>query len=434
MIGYPLMPSAPVILRARVVAPITRPPIDDGAVVVWNRHVSAVGRWRDVTAIWNGEVLDLGETAILPGLVNAHCHLDYTDMVGQISPRRCFPDWIKCILGLKLQWDLARYRQSWVRGANLLVRTGTTTVGDIEAVPSLLPAVWRTTPLRIISFLEMTGLRGLRPPAAILRETMAYAASLPHGDQYRAALSPHAPYSTTGELLRLSAAAAIENDRRLSIHLSESAEEFEMFTRATGPMFEWLRRNQRDMSDCGLGSPVQHLERNGALVAGMVAAHVNYLAEGDADLLARRGVSVVHCPRSHAYFGHRPFPHTELSAVGVNLCLGTDSLATVTETPGVRTSLSLFAEMRAFAAAAPHLAPQAILEMATTNAARALGYQGAAGEIRAGAWADLIALPFSGPLTGLERTVVERDGEVSGSMIGGTWAVEPDQLESVRHD
>ncbi len=428
------MPSAPVILRARVVAPITRPPIDDGAVVIWNQQVKTVGRWRDVSAIWNGESLDLGEAALLPGLVNAHCHLDYTDMVGQISPQRSFSAWIKCILGLKLQWDLARYEQSWVRGADLLVRTGTTTVGDIEAVPSLLPAVWRTTPLRVISFLEMTGLRGLRTPTAILRETMGRAASLPHGDQYRAALSPHAPYSTTGELLRLSAAAAIENDRRLSIHVAESDEEFEMFTKAAGPMFEWLQRNERDMSDCGLGSPVQHLERNGSLVAGLVAAHVNYLAEGDADLLARRGASVVHCPRSHAYFGHRPFPHNQLSAAGVNLCLGTDSLATVIETPGTRTRLSMFAEMRAFATAAPSLSPRTVLEMATTNAARALGWQGAVGEIRAGAWADLVTLPFSGRLAELEPTVVDHDGEVTGSMIGGVWAIKPAHLKPACHD
>ena len=361
MMGLPLMPSAPAILRSRVVAPITRPPIEDGAVVVWNRQVKAVGRWRDVSAIWNGDVIDLGETVILPGLVNAHCHLDYTDMVGQISPQRCFPDWIKCILGLKLQWDHARYRQSWARGANLLVRTGTTTVGDIEAVPSLLPAAWRTTPLRVISFLEMTGLRALRPPATILRETLTLAESLPNGDQHRTGLSPHAPYSTTGELLGLAAAAAVKSDRRLTIHVAESAEEFEMFTHASGSMFEWLQRNERDMSDCGLGSPVQHLERNGALVANLLAAHVNYLAAGDAELLARRGVSVVHCPRSHAYFGHRPFPYNELSTVGVNLCLGTDSLATVIETPGIRPPLSMFTETPAFAPAAPHVPPQTIL-------------------------------------------------------------------------
>ena len=81
-----------------------------------------------------------------------------------------------------------------------------------------------------------------------------------------------------------------------------------MFMHGRGKMFDWLRRNGRDMSDCGLGSPVQHLERHGLLAKNLMAVHVNYLAPGDDTLLAKRKVSVVHCPRSHAYFKHQPFP------------------------------------------------------------------------------------------------------------------------------
>src|SRR5439155_12184725 len=233
------------------------------------------------------------------------------------------------------------YAQSWLNGAKMLVRTGTTTVADIEAVPELLPEVWQTTPLRVFSFLEMTGITSRRQPRAILRETVARVAAL-GASRCRAALSPHAPYSTVPELLRLSAATARRRRWRLATHVAESAQEFDMFARGRGEMFDWLRRSQRDMSDCGLGSPVEHLARCGALSRNLLAVHVNYLGAQDAALLAKAKVSVVHCPRSHAYFGHDPFPRRRLAKAGVNLCLGTDSLATVYKIRRQTVELNLF--------------------------------------------------------------------------------------------
>src|SRR5207244_6094196 len=194
-----------------------------------------------------------------------------------------------------------------------------------------------------------------------------------------AGLSPHAPYSTTPELLRLSAATAREKGWRLVTHVAESDLELEMFSRARGEMFEWLQRNERDMSDCGLGSPVQHLERHGYLANNLLAVHVNYLAPGDAALLGRRGVSVAHCPRSHAFFQHRRFPREELAAAGVNIALGTDSLASVTRLRGQPLELNLLTEMQTFAAANPGVPPDEIARMSTVQGARALGWQGRIG-------------------------------------------------------
>ena len=200
-----------------------------------------------------------------------------------------------------------------------------------------------------------------------------------------------------------------------------------MFAGARGPMFDWLKRNERDMSDCGLGSPVQRLEQHGYLADNLLAVHVNYLAPGDAALLARRGVSVVHCPRSHAFFRHRMFPHAELADAGVNVCLGTDSLASVIRVPGQPLELNLFAEMQTFAMAHPNVPPETILQMATVNSARALGMQGKVGEFTAGTFADLIVLPFRGPLVEACDAVVQCGGNVSASMIDGEWAIQPPQ-------
>jgi cytosine/adenosine deaminase-related metal-dependent hydrolase len=328
------------------------------------------------------------------------------------------------MLAAKAQWNYSEFAASWLHGANMLVRTGTTTVADFEAVPELLADARPAAPLRVISLLEMTGVKSRRAPSDILREAIAWIDSLP-GNTPRTGLAPHAPYSTNPELLRLSAATARERRWPLSVHLSESAQEFEMFTHARGAMFDWLRRNGRDLSDCGLGSPVQHLERNGALTENLLAVHVNVLAEKDAALLGRRKVSVAHCPRSHDYFRHGPFPLRELTRAKVNLCLGTDSLATVRKMGRANLELSLFEEMRAFANAHPDVPPKKILQMATVNGARAVGLAAHAGEISAGAFADLIAIPFAGKASAVHSAIVQHRGHVVASLIEGRWAVAP---------
>ncbi|MBI5772880.1 MAG: amidohydrolase family protein [Verrucomicrobia bacterium] len=413
-------------LRARVVLPVSAPPIDDGAVSISGGRISAVGRWREMARKISGEVLDLGEMLLLPGLINAHCHLDYTGMAGMIPAPRHFTDWIKSITTLKAGWSYTDYAESWLHGTRQLLRHGTTTVADIEAVPELLPEVWAATPLRVFSFIEMTGVKSRRAPRAILHEAVETVERLPSAAG-SAGLSPHAPYSTTPELLAVSAAIARRRGWRLVTHVAESEAEFEMFTAGCGAMFDWLARNGRDMADCGLGSPVQQLERLGVLGENFLAIHVNWLGKDDAELLGKRGVHVAHCPRSHAYFGHRKFPREELEQAGVNLCLGTDSLATVKQSRRQRVELNLFAEMQALASADAALPSRTIVKMATLHGARALGLAGQAGELIAGANADLIALPFDGPLKAAWRAVVQHQGLVTASMIGGEWALPPDK-------
>jgi len=179
------------------------------------------------------------------------------------------------------------------------------------------------------------------------------------------------------------------------------------------------------MSDCGLGSPVQHLERHGYLADNLLAVHVNYLAPGDAALLERRGVSVAHCPRSHVFFRHRRFPREELAGAGVNLCLGTDSLASVTKVRGRPMELNLFTEMQSFAAAHPDVPPETIVCMATLNGARALGMQGRIGELSENATADLIAVPFTADCADVFEATVHHVGDVAASMIDGEWVRPP---------
>ena len=453
-------PASRFALRARIVLPVSRPPIHDGAVFISGDRITAVGPWRELHA-QAGEVIDLGEVILLPGLINAHCHLDYTGMGGAIPQQRSFVDWINWITSFKAEWAFSDYAASWLGGANMLLRNGVTTVADVEAVPELLPDVWQSTPLRVISFLEMTGVKSRRAPEQILGEATAKAESLA-GRRNTVALSPHAPYSTLPELLRLAGLAARERGLTVMTHVAESEEEFEMFMRGRGAMHDWLRRSGRDMADCGGVSPVQHLERAGLLCDRLLAVHANYLARGDAARLGRSGASVVHCPRSHDFFGHRRFPLEELALAGVNLCLGTDSLATLAAPmlpsssmnfivqnlvtantpfadPGPRpqpragprgdgtdaVELNLFVEMRAFARVYAALAPEDVIRMVTVNAARALHRAGELGEVSPGAFADLTVLPFAGPAGAAYEACLAHTGAAGGVMIDGQWARAP---------
>lgn len=410
------------ILRARAVLPLSSPPIEDGAVKVHGKQIVWVGRWADLPSGDQTDVTDLGETVLLPGLINAHCHLDYTSMAGKLPPPRRFSDWIQSLVALKATLAEEDFKASWQMGAEMLLRTGTTTVLDVEALPGLIPEMWEQTPLRVISFRELIGLRDTPEMAESIQAAIKQWIAL--DAHTRVGLSPHAPYTTTPALLQLVSRLATEQRWPLTTHVAESEEEFEMFMYRTGPLWDWLK-NQRDTTDCGQGSPIAYLEKVGYLKPNLIAAHVNHLWRDDAATIARRRVSVVHCPRSHEYFPHLRFPRAELEAAGVNVCLGTDSLVSARKIPSRPLELNMFTEMQTFAADAREMSPTAILKMATLIPAQALGRKGQFGELARGASADLILLPFAASLTSVSEAVVHHQGDVLASMIAGRWVLQP---------
>lgn len=413
-------PAPTRLLRARWLLPMDRPPIEDGALLIGAGRVLEAGRWGDLRSGYCGESEDLGEVVVLPGLINAHAHLDYTGLAGQLPVPRQFADWVTGILALKADRRPADYAPDWKRGAAMLLRHGTTTVVDIEAVPELLPEVWAATPLRVCSCLELTGVRSGRDPGSLLAEAVRLLEGLPAGRSW-GGLSPHAPYSTRPELLQLSAAMSRSRGWVLTTHVAESESEYEMFDRASGSLYEWLRGSGRDMSDCGGRSPVAHLDGLGVLSSKLLAVHANYLAPDDTRLLGENRVTVVHCPRSHAYFGHAPFPYSALVSAGVRVALGTDSLASVLSSADSPSELDLTAEMRTFATAHPDVAPREILAMATRHGAKALGRGPALGRLGNGSCADVIVMDLQPRAAELEAAVLNHAGPCQRVMIGGLW-------------
>ena len=211
-------------------------------------------------------------------------------------------------------------------------------------------------------------------------------------------------------------------DVPLAMHLAESAEEDEMFRQGSGAMYEMMASAGRDMSDCGKKSPLAHAASFGVLNDRLLGIHGNYLNDADIQTLANSGVSLVHCPRSHRYFNHAAFRFDDLESAGVNICLGTDSLATMSEKDA---KLELFSEMRLFRELHPDVPVGNILKMVATKSAAALGMKGVVGEIAADAFADLAVIPFDGPQDGAESAIIDHVGVVQKVMIDGQWQYPP---------
>lgn len=399
------------IIRARVVAPMAGEPIDDGAVVVEGNKIAGVGRFADVKRDHSGEVLDLGEQILLPGLINAHCHLDYTILRGKIDPQRSFADWIVAINAAKAALSETDYVDSITAGLAEARQYGTTTLLNLEAFPELLPRLPRP-PFRVWWCAEMIDIRRPVNAREVFESLHGFLRS--HRDWLGGVgLAPHAPYTASSQLYRDASEIAQKEGTLLTTHLAESSEEMQMFRDASGPTFDFLKSIGRPMEDCGQETSLSFTVRNRSIGEDWIVAHLNELDEGDFDLLARAPkFHIVHCPHSHSFFGHAPFALERLRALGFNLCLGTDSLAS-------NSSLSLFAEMRELLRKQERLSPRGALQMVTTNAAAAIGQGDMLGRIRAGFHADLIAVPHTDSADDVFENIVAFDQTVPWMMVNG---------------
>ena len=368
---------------ADVVLPVASAPIRRGAVRVEGAEVVAVGPAAELVPREGEAVTDLGESVLLPGLINAHCHLDFTRFKGTISPKQSFTEWIKTINALRRSFTTQDYVDAIGEGFEQLAQSGTTTVANIESFPELLPHL-PVPPLRTWWFLELIDVRSRVMEDEMLMGALSFFETHPEW-LGGFGLSPHAPYTASVDLYRLARTCGEKYGMLATTHIAESVEEHEMFAHATGPMHDFLASLGRDNSDCGQGSALSHLVEHGVIGPMWLIAHMNYLQDYDYEMVAQTGASVVHCPKCHTYFGHAPFPMKALRQYGVNVCLGTDSLAS-------NNTLDMRAEMRE-AQVVHGLGDRELLEMVLLNGAKALGQAGKLGQISPGSVADLVAFP-----------------------------------------
>lgn len=409
------------ILSARLLLPISSPPLPDASLLIRDGIIRAVGPTSALRRDVSGEPYEsLGNAVILPGLVNAHTHLELTGLHGRLLPARSFTEWAAGLLALRPTLDRTFFDASSMEGAGTLLRSGVTCVADITSSGASLGPL-KALGLRGIVFQEVLG---LDPEQATERlsaaeEAVRSLALEASGSLLSVGLSPHAPYSLSEPLLEGCADLLRRSNIPATIHLAESPEEVAYIGLGLGPIASDLLPavGRHAPSHRILGeSPTAFLARLGLLSERLMAVHAVHLGGSDLELLTQHGVALALCPRSNSHLrvGTAPLPRYLASRLRVGL--GTDSLAS-------NETLSLWDEMRfALALYDGAVTPQQVVTMCTLGGASALGMTAQIGSLEPGKRADVIALAIdhledADPYGSLVRQASEKS--VVLSMVDG---------------
>jgi cytosine/adenosine deaminase-related metal-dependent hydrolase len=373
--------------HARWVLPITRPPIENGTVVESDGIITYVGLR---SAAPPGDDYDLGDAILLPGLVNTHTHLELTAMRGFLENCQ-FAEWIDKlrqtrneILDDEMLLDSAR--SGIIEG----LEAGITTYADTCSSGVVMRAM-RELGVRGIVYQEVFGPDPSHADVAMRElEDGIETLQLEQTELVSLGVSPHAPYTVSDRLYQ--AAAQFANSRRLplAMHIAESEPEHDIVVNASGDFAErWKRRGIAVARRAR--SPIELLERHGALDRGPLLIHCVRVDDADIAIMARRRCSVAHCPASNAKFGHGIAPLLPLLAAGVRLGLGSDSVASNNRMDILDEARLAVLIHRAATRRHDAFGAHQALELATIGGARALGLESRVGSLEPGKDADLAA-------------------------------------------
>jgi cytosine/adenosine deaminase-related metal-dependent hydrolase len=395
-------------IRARWVFPGNSTPLSNGVVTL------AGGIIQGVEPAGSPADIDLPEAAIIPGLLNAHTHLEFSDLVQPIEPRQDFATWIRNVIaqrrsrqGTGVQSIHSGLAESSIAGITGLAEIATS---EVMLEESLLRG--KNDGPRVFLFREILGLN----PENIEQNVQIAQSFIQKADCQgvrKIGLSPHAPYSLHPELfIRLCQLAA---DRQLPVamHLAESRSELELLSSGTGPLVDLFnemglwRRNLIPLHS----RPMNYLRSLADLPWGLII-HGNYLTGEELEFIAAQPrMSVVYCPRTHFAMQPDPHPWRQMLARGINVCLGTDSRAS-------NPDLSIWGELRFLARQFPSLPAEELLALATTRAARALDWK-SCGQISPGFDADLCLVSLT--REGIDDPQRLFEGSITRPMRGGCW-------------
>ncbi|NYI05820.1 amidohydrolase family protein [Allostreptomyces psammosilenae] len=372
--------------------------VRDGAVAVEGAGVVAVGEEGELRERFPRARVRRWPGVLMPGLVNAHAHLQYSDFAELAAGDLAFPEWIRRLSAMRARFDATAWQESTRRGIHALLRTGTTAAADVVTDPEVLVTTARSG-LAGVSYLEVVS----AGPAnwAVKREALLGAlASAPAGR--RLGLSPHTPYTVGTDAFRECVAIARGRGLRLHPHLAETPEEAEYVLSGSGALAGLVPMLELEASGgCGL-TPPAYLDGIGALGPDVHVAHGTHCAAEDRKLLAARGTAVAVCVRSNALLGAGEPPLADYLAEGVPLAVGTDSLASTPSLDLWEEALAARDLARRQGYASPDL-ERRLVEAMTRGGAAAMGLgdgdvtEGAIGVLRPGARADLAVFDVSVP-------------------------------------
>ena len=393
------------ILRAKYVMPNSRTIIENGAVAIQGSKIVDIGLYPTIRNSGTSLIHDLGEAVLIPGLVNPHTHLDLTNSADSIQRTPKFTDWIFQIVGKR---NPSTIEPSVREGVQQSLAGGATTVGDIDGTGESAQ-ILRDTPIRKVVFFEVLGFSGERAAMGLTR-LATYVGSPPAPDLLLTpALSPHAPYSTSADIYRQCVMAGLS----ICTHIAETREELEFLSSGTGAFLDYLETfgiSTAEWQPPQL-TPMQYMETLGILRKDSLLVHCNYLTDKDVATLAESSASVVFCPRSHHYFYHTDHPVLQLVESGINVAIGTDSLAS-------NWSLSLLDELKFLARAQPCIRPETLFDMVTCNGAKALGLA-QVGRLEKGWQADVIAVEIPNDSRPIIEQILDSSSENLLTVVGG---------------
>ena len=401
-------------IRARWVFPVDAEPIENGTVEFESGRIAAVHSRHDRRA------RDLGNAAIIPGLVNAHTHLEFSELDQPLTPAEPFTDWIRTLVGHRRSRGIEPV-DAIRRGYDESERVGTTLIGEIATDGWSIRAFSDVGPA-VVVFREVIGLLPEQTDAQVeiarrhlQAESSSDAASIVRG------ISPHAPYSVHPDLYHQLVGLAAELHAPLAIHLAETRAELQLLADGTGLLADMLQHfgMWRDGLIPRGSRPMDYLTPLAQLDRALVV-HGNYLDKAEIDWLARHPeVAVVYCPRTHTYFGHSQHSWQWMLDQGVSLAIGTDSRAS-------NPDLSIWNELTFLHQKHPDVDPRLLLELGTLAGARALGFADTVGTITVGKSADLAVVSLAGA-TGSNpyAQLFHRNNRVVATMRGRYWIAGP---------
>jgi cytosine/adenosine deaminase-related metal-dependent hydrolase len=380
-----------VLLTARWVFPDGERRLDGGGVVVAGGCIARILTGRSAVVRFSRRTgvrpRDLGNCILAPGFVDAHAHLELTALEGRLSGQGSFATWIRALIRERAALSPRDLSASACRGADRLIAGGTTCVGDVDSGGAAESAL-RHHPVRVRLYREVLDAGDpARASAALQRANRPFARSA----RLFPGLSPHAPYTVGAELFAAVGALAARRRWPACVHWAETEEEVEWLARERGPLRGLLSRQPGSISIRRTG--LEAIAGAGLLASHLALVHGNHPSKGDVERVARAKAVLVHCPGTHTFFGRKPFDLRRWLDAGVTVALGTDGLAS-------NPDLDMRREMSLLREAHPWLSPETTFDMATRAGARALGFEGRAGELAPGAWADLCAHRIEGASAG----------------------------------
>ncbi len=382
-----------------------------------NGCIKNIAPWGELSVQPGIKVVDWGAAIVMPGLVNAHVHLELTFLCNSLSRFDSFTDWLSKLIAGRRAWSPEQLRSSIREGIAQSLAAGVTTVGEISS-SGVSRELIRDIPLRNVVFEESIAF-----PPHLAAEKIADMSRIldtsKSGDLYRPGISPHAPYTVSGDLYRGLAELAQLRKLPLATHIAETEDEILFLRKGTGEFRNFLDAMgllPPNWNAPGL-DPVPYLHSLGVLGNNCLLIHCNYMDDESIRLVARTRSSIVYCPRSHDFFHHRKHPIRQLLDAGINVALGTDSLAS-------NRTLSLLDEMRFLYKERKDIKAEEILQAATRNGAEALGFGGGLGTLGPGNPADLTVLevPQNMEIRMAPDQILEGAGECVGTVVGGRIA------------